>query len=99
MPVMASSTSVIASLGQGVAGLLDGGADGVVGEGPVAGDDDRAGLELDRDVLDAGDLGDLLGDGGHAVLAGHAGHDVGAGGHGDSSQERTSRAMAAEASS
>ena len=74
----------------------------------VRGDGDAAGLEVDLDGGDAGDGRDLLGDGGDAVAAGHALHGPDGGAHVGSprcvvrvwsgDQERTSRAMAAEAS-
>src|SRR5699024_5929496 len=71
--------------GQLVARLLDGRAHGGLLDLLGAGDGHGARLELDPDVLDAGDLPDLLGDGGDAVAAGHAGDGPGAGGaHGRS---------------
>src|SRR5699024_8988384 len=60
----------------GVPGLVDRVAD-------RRGVDEAAGLQIDLDARHAGDLGDLLLDGGDAVAAGHAGDGEGGGsGHG-----------------
>src|SRR5690349_20818784 len=101
-----SSVSGIREL---VAGLIDGGTDVGIGERGRTGDRDGAGGEVDLHGADAGKLGDLAGHGLDAVRTGHPGHGVGAGdGHGVSflgqapawhdGQERTSRAMASDAS-
>ena len=59
--------------------LSNGGANrGRIG---AAGHRQAAAGEVDLRALDAGDLGDLLGDRGDAVLAGHTVDDVGGGGH------------------
>src|SRR5699024_1899175 len=92
--------------GDGVAGLVDGGTDGGLVDRSVTAHGEAAGVEVDLDSGDAGDLGDLLGDGGDAVLAGHTGDGELGGGHGGSpsgggsvtGQDRTRRAMASEAS-
>src|SRR6185312_17286221 len=87
--------------GERVAGLVDGGGDRLVVHGGLAGDGQGAGLEVDLDLGDTGDGGDLLGDRVNAVRAGHAGDGVGGGAHGflsDGGQDRTRRAMASAAS-
>src|SRR4051794_14927765 len=63
-------------LGDVVAGLVDGGAHGVVVE-QGAGDSDALGVEVDVDGRDARDLLDLGGDGDAAVGATHPWNGVG----------------------
>src|SRR5699024_5661579 len=64
-------------LGDGVlAGLLDGGDDVGEGDRGVGLDGHVAALERDVDLLDTGDLGDLLGDVVDAVSTGHSSDGV-----------------------
>src|SRR4051812_30135391 len=96
MPPMASSTrsggldSVVVtawSADQLVAGLGHRGLHLRLAELALAGHGDRAAVEHDRDVGDAVQLGDLLGDRADAVAAGHPGNGVGGGdGHAWSSR-------------
>src|SRR3954447_12517487 len=88
-PVMLIARS---ARGQRVAGLVDGGGDRVVVHRGLAGHGQRAGLEVDLDVGDAGDGADLLADRADAVGAGHAGDGVRGGAHGFLSGFRTGRA-------
>src|SRR6478609_4585501 len=80
-----------------VAGSLESLADVVLEQGRLGGHGQLAGLQHDVHRAHAGQLADLLGHRRHAVRAGHPLHlpDLC---HLVSSQERTSRAMAAEAS-
>src|SRR5699024_5308107 len=62
--------------GGGVSRLLDRGEDGVILHGLVGSEREGAALVADLDLVDAGDLADLLADGHLAVPAGHAAHAV-----------------------
>src|SRR3954452_10515564 len=90
MPPISSSTSACApgigspagsSAGHLVAGLLDGGADGVLVDGYLAADGETATGQVDVDGGHARNLRHLLGDGADAVATGHADDGVGGGAH------------------
>src|SRR3954468_8569931 len=99
-----SAGATASAAGHLVPGLFDGSTDGALVDRRLAGHGQPAAGEVDVAAGDAGDLGDLLGHGADAVAAGHADDGVGGGAHDRSlreirvDQERTSRAMASEAS-